>query len=310
MKSVNDVIDTYYKTIQIISNKYLDELIINRNNIDKTFNLFSDDESKYLFAQELLLCIFSNFLNKDKPSIYSGLMSIKYFNLLCDSIIKNNIYPEIIYPNLPDAKKVITHFKASTFLLHQYTYKDIVCIENGDICFDIGACLGDTSIYMNKYGAKDIYAFEIDKENIKCLKQTLFNLSIHDNVKIIQKAISNNECNMYYTPVEKNIGAGYISNIKSQNSYLINITTIDNFCEVENIIPTFIKMDIEGAELDAINGAHNIISQYNPKLAISIYHKWQHRWQIPLKINEIYPNYKFYLKKSHPTYETVLFCKK
>ena len=76
-----------------------------------------------------------------------------------------------------------------------------------------------------------------------------------------------------------------------------------------DVYPTFIKMDIEGAEVNAIKGAKNTLMKYKPKLAISIYHKWSHRWEIPLMLKEIVPDYKFYLKKSHPTAETVLFCK-
>ena len=61
--------------------------------------------------------------------------------------------------------------------------------------------------------------------------------------------------------------------------------------------PTYIKMDIEGAELDALNGARGIIKQYAPVLAICTYHLQDHLWKIPLLIESMNPGYNFFL---HP----------
>ena len=45
-------------------------------------------------------------------------------------------------------------------------------------------------------------------------------------------------------------------------------------------------MDIEGAELDALNGAKATIRKHLPKLAVCLYHVQEHLWEIPLKIND------------------------
>lgn len=55
-------------------------------------------------------------------------------------------------------------------------------------------------------------------------------------------------------------------------------------------------MDIEGSELKALEGAKNTIQRNNPKLAISIYHKYEDIIELPLKILELEPEYKFYLR--------------
>jgi FkbM family methyltransferase len=72
----------------------------------------------------------------------------------------------------------------------------------------------------------------------------------------------------------------------------------------------YIKMDIEGAEIPAIDGLKNTISKQNPHLAISVYHKPQDILEIPLKINEIAPGaYDFFMRVyGHQTFETVLYC--
>lgn len=72
---------------------------------------------------------------------------------------------------------------------------------------------------------------------------------------------------------------------------------------------TFIKMDIEGAELEAIRGARHIIQNQHPKLAISIYHKYEDIWTIPSQIMEYDLGYQFYLRHySFSDYDTVLYA--
>ena len=68
-------------------------------------------------------------------------------------------------------------------------------------------------------------------------------------------------------------------------------------------------MDIEGAEIEAINGARQIISKHKPDLAISVYHKIEHLWEIPLLLNTLDNNYKFYLRShEHFNQETILYA--
>ncbi len=73
--------------------------------------------------------------------------------------------------------------------------------------------------------------------------------------------------------------------------------------------PNFIKMDIEGAEEDALRGAAEIIRQYHPTLAISIYHKHDDLWRLPQLIRGLYPDYELYIRHHFwGPWETVLYC--
>ena len=72
---------------------------------------------------------------------------------------------------------------------------------------------------------------------------------------------------------------------------------------------TFIKMDVEGAELEVIKGAKNIIMRQHPRLAVSIYHKIEDIWEIPTLILEYYSGYQLYLRHySFSYYDTVLYA--
>ena len=73
---------------------------------------------------------------------------------------------------------------------------------------------------------------------------------------------------------------------------------------------SIIKMDVEGAEKQAIEGAILTIKNYNPKLMISLYHRNEDIFSIPLQIKEINPDYKFFLRHQLyiPAWETNLYC--
>lgn len=73
--------------------------------------------------------------------------------------------------------------------------------------------------------------------------------------------------------------------------------------------PNFIKMDIEGAEEQALLGAEKIIRQYHPTLAISIYHRHDDLWRLPQLIKNFYPDYELYIRHHFwGPWETVLYC--
>lgn len=72
---------------------------------------------------------------------------------------------------------------------------------------------------------------------------------------------------------------------------------------------TFIKMDIEGSELEALKGAKETIKQFKPKLAICVYHKKEDLLEIPQYILSLNPGYKLFLRNaaSIPT-DVVLYA--
>lgn len=72
---------------------------------------------------------------------------------------------------------------------------------------------------------------------------------------------------------------------------------------------TLIKMDIEGAEMNALLGARETIKKYKPKLMISLYHKPNDIWELPLFVKELVPEYKIYIRHHRTTpNDTVLYA--
>jgi hypothetical protein len=96
----------------------------------------------------------------------------------------------------------------------------------------------------------------------------------------------------------------YGSAINDDGSMTIQTACIDN---IKDDI-TFIKMDVEGAEMKALYGARKTIEKHRPKLAICLYHNIEDFWNIPLLLSEWAP-YRFHIHHHSNTYlETVLYA--
>lgn len=97
------------------------------------------------------------------------------------------------------------------------------------------------------------------------------------------------------------------SKIAGAGNIHINVDTLDNILKDKTV--TFIKMDIEGAELPSLEGAEKIISSYRPTLAVCIYHSDADMLDIPEYIMGKYPEYSFYVRHyAASVSETVLYA--
>lgn len=88
------------------------------------------------------------------------------------------------------------------------------------------------------------------------------------------------------------------------------MTAIDEFIEENNLKQIdFIKLDVEGNEIEAIKGAEKSIKRFKPNLAICIYHKAEHLYKIPLLIKEINRDYRIFIDHYDITpWETVCYA--
>lgn len=180
-----------------------------------------------------------------------------------------------------------------------YFSKGIVKLDH-EVFVDCGAFTGDTiQELLARDNPKKIYAFEPDEQNFASLR----NKYINDSRVICLKkgAYSKHDVLSF---AANNADASKITDF---GDYKIEVDTIDNLVQCEKI--SFIKMDIEGAELDALKGAAQTIKENHPKLAISAYHKFEDLLTLPQFIYELNSDYRFYLRRhSHLTHELVLYA--
>jgi FkbM family methyltransferase len=81
----------------------------------------------------------------------------------------------------------------------------------------------------------------------------------------------------------------------AQHGITLDAATLDELVGHEH--PTFIKMDIEGAEPLALAGARQLIAAVHPTLAVCLYHDRSHLWQLPRLMAEMQPGYNLFLRR-------------
>ncbi|TMP33860.1 FkbM family methyltransferase [Pseudoalteromonas rubra] len=84
-----------------------------------------------------------------------------------------------------------------------------------------------------------------------------------------------------------------VCDASASNTNMMTVSKIDDVCY--GIKPNFIKMDVEGAEIEALKGSSKIIADFQPNLAISVYHHPEHLWQIAELIEQLHQDYSFHL---------------
>ncbi len=223
-------------------------------------------------------------------------------------IIMNKFYHQEIARQLEKegiAKEQVFNVGIFYRELNKAQYFDLEELEivEGEKFVDCGVLDGETSLnLLEKYGnkIKKIWMFEPDKKNILKVKNNFKDQNVE--YEIIGKGVWSSATTLKF----QSLGNG-CSGIDGSGEERIETISLDE--ALHGCGPTFIKMDIEGAELEALKGAEMIIRKYQPKLAISIYHKLEDIEEIPKLLLEYNPNYKFYIRHySLMSSETILYA--
>lgn len=184
----------------------------------------------------------------------------------------------------------------------QYFEKGIIYLSDDEVFIDGGSCIGDTLeefLRQTNGRIKHAYCFEPEKTKHK---EFLSRFSALKNVELIPCGLWSGKDELSFNAT----GTGS-SSISRCGTVKIQVTSIDEV--LQGAPATFIKMDIEGAETEALKGAENTIRRHRPKLGICVYHKPLDIAEIPLYIKELLPEYKIYLRHyNYGSSETVCYA--
>lgn len=183
---------------------------------------------------------------------------------------------------------------------------DIFGPEPGEIFIDAGSYNGETCHAFSRWNENysKIYLMEPDELMYQVAQEYIKLKGLHD-VVFVNKAAYSCSTDLSF----KNIASSGSSRIDADGISKVGTISIDEMLDDKKA--TFIKMDIEGAEMKALEGAEKTITEYRPKLAISIYHEEDDLWKIPFFIKKKYPDYKLYIRHyTAITTETILYAVK
>lgn len=250
------------------------------------------DRQKNGFLGKRVLSLEELIDKKNEVRVLIG--SVDYYLDIYDMLEKNNI----IFAT--DNRKQIGDWLQ--VVNEQYFDPNIIHYGENEIFID-GGCLNYGTVKQflaNCSTVKKVYAFEPDPLSYnKCVQEAKSTI-MHDYL-VIQKGLYSDSQVLFF-----NSKGNGCSGISSEGSAKVEVCAIDH--EIQDSV-TFIKMDIEGAELDALKGARHTICSYHPKLAICVYHKPEDIIEIPQYLLSINPDYRLYLRHySDNAGETVLYA--
>ncbi len=241
------------------------------------------------------------------PVAGNGLFTREYFE-------ENREKFEEVYNMLEDEKSRTTYeniinFKISgklDYLIPSFSeknevYSDILHLTQDEVIVDLGAYNGDTAEeFLNATGGKvkKIFAVEPDRKNFNKLEK---NTEKFDFIERINAAAYSEDTVLFFKKT-----AGRQSKIADSGEEVRAITVDSTINEPI----TMLKMDIEGSEMHAIEGAKQTIQKQKPKLYICAYHRNEDLFSLPLAIKQIRPDYKFYFRqhKYIPAWESNFYC--
>lgn len=212
-----------------------------------------------------------------------------------------------VYARLADEKSrevfaAILNYKLSgklSFLreittARQEDCKQLYSFGEEETYVDLGAYDGDTikeflGFTAGKY--REIIAVEPDRKNFKKLQRYVENSGL-ERVETINKGIWLEAGTLNFTD-----SGGRQSALATEGRCSVPVESVDNILQQRAV--SFIKLDVEGAEYEALVGAKEAICRCHPKLFVAAYHRDNDLWRLPLLLWQLNNNYNIYLRK-HP----------
>ncbi len=171
---------------------------------------------------------------------------------------------------------------------------DGIGAKPGDVVLDVGANIGLYARQALKQGAAKIIAIEPAPDNLMCLHRNLKDEILSGKVIVCSKGAWDRDdvLNM-----NVNLGSSALDSLilkfEAGATIKVPVTTIDTLVKELNLERVdFIKMDIEGAERQALAGAANTIRKFRPRMAICVYHLPDDPLVIPAVIGSAYGYYR------------------
>ncbi len=283
---------------QFERDRNLQEFCKNSDTILKVLNNMGDDESKVAYKNEIVTVLLGEY-GLELTQKLGFTVTFKEGEDQLYSIDPSR-FPEIEY--LPEWK-FPPQVAGLAFVYPQYEYKDKVVLEKGGTFLDCGACAGEVAVWASeKVGSEgNVFAFEPSPRVFELLKRNLNKFA--PETVAVNAAIGNSEEMICFS--EDNAPW---SKVVQESQLKIPTVRIDQFCAENEVVPTLIKMDIEGFEIEGLKGAKNTIKKYKPDLTICTYHTPFHVWEVGAQILESCSDYRFYFKKHQTFSEAVLYA--
>lgn len=266
---------TYYDEIKKqLSNQVNEERYFNCHTNELFKSVYFDQDKYRDFLSNNIERLNKVFNSLEDDNSKKVMLNVIKGNYSCDMVFFNDVYSE-----------------------DQYFPKGVINLSDDEVFIDGGAYNGDTLLdFIEKSGGnfQKIYSFEPTRtlyQELEILKESLDN---HKNkIVLFNKGLFDKSQKVGFTFVQGLTGANHVDDSRNDGESSIEVVGID---EVIDGRVTYIKLDIEGSEIKALQGALKTIKTHKPKLAVCVYHKPEDILLIPEFIMNMGIDYKYYMR--------------
>ncbi len=194
---------------------------------------------------------------------------------------------------IPAGSEFVLPFNLAEQELDIYGTSDRSPVRAGDIVLDCGANVGVFTRKALDHGASKIVAIEPAPENLECLRRNFKAEIASGQVVVYPKGVWDKDDVLEMNVDPKNsAGDSFVIQREGSHKISLPLTTIDKLvAELQLPRVDYIKMDIEGAEPNALTGGQGTIAKWKPRLSISAYHQDDHPVRIPATVRGIRADY-------------------
>ncbi len=161
-------------------------------------------------------------------------------------------------------------------------------VRPGDVVIDVGGHLGTFALFALGRGAERVVVIEPEPGNLDCLKRTFEREIRRGSVALVEAAAWREAGELRFQ------GNDLLGRIDDQGAVTVRAVTIDQTVTALALDRVdFIKMDIEGAEVDALLGSRETLAKHGPRMALSIYHRPEHLREIRELVLAARPRYRW-----------------
>ena len=245
-------------------------------NLDKDFDMYAPDVP--VTGNNLFTESFYN-ENIEKFTLARSLLADDESKRIFDEVVEYKLTAKISHLKnaISDKSEILNN------ILHPDSYR---------ICADLGAYNGDTAKEMlsDFFYVEKIVCLEPDPRNFRKLsafadeacKLEVYEAGAWSSDTVLKMDQSGNRNANVFNQVS--------SKLKD-----VNMRSLDSVLDGRKV--DYIKFDVEGAEREALLGAKQSIVKYKPDMLISMYHRSEDMFDLPILVNSICPEYKLYLRR-------------
>jgi FkbM family methyltransferase len=289
-------IDRVRQVMRHIRQVHATPLVERAMDIERVLGLLEDEDSRDLYQREL---VFDRmrllFRNIEDIVRCTGSISHEEWKGILDRTVRMRASGEIpAFSGPPCVEGVTVHRLASIYALEKCRYPRHVEVPKG-VFIDCGAGCGETSVWAVAKGATVVYAFEPNPYVQTFLKENTGKFG-QGRIGVMSLAVGGGRGKV--DVMMRDIDSFDFARVVEREKGQVQCVSLDEWAKEHAVSPDFIKLDVEGCEWMALQGARETIARRKPRIAVAMYHNIADFWNFPLFLKRLVPEYRFWCRKT------------